>query len=185
MAKHVCPVWVGYLLSSRLRRLVLNPAKLLEPYIKQGMVVLDIGCAMGFFSLEAAKFVGEAGRVICVDVQAKMIDVLNRRAAKQGLVERIDSRVCSDDSLGVDDINSSVDVVLACNVIHETEKPAAMLSQMYAALKPGGIVLLVEPKGHVSEDEFHTTEGLALSAGFTIQSHPVVRRSLTVLLRKG
>jgi len=51
MAEHRCPVWVGYFLASGLRKLLQNPVKILSPYVKRNMTVLDIGCAMGFFSL--------------------------------------------------------------------------------------------------------------------------------------
>jgi len=40
---HVCPVWVGYLLASPLRKLLQNPDKILAPYVKPGMTVLDVG----------------------------------------------------------------------------------------------------------------------------------------------
>jgi hypothetical protein len=43
MAKKVCPVWIGHLLASPLRRLVQNPKKILEPYVTNGMTVLDFG----------------------------------------------------------------------------------------------------------------------------------------------
>ena len=49
MAEHVCPVWVGYLLASPVRKLFDNPEKVLAPYVKEGMTVLDVGSAMGFF----------------------------------------------------------------------------------------------------------------------------------------
>ena len=58
MAEKVCPVWVGYLLASPLRKLFENPRKILSQYVKEGMKVLDIGCAMGFFSLPLAQMVG-------------------------------------------------------------------------------------------------------------------------------
>jgi 2-polyprenyl-3-methyl-5-hydroxy-6-metoxy-1,4-benzoquinol methylase len=76
MAKHVCPVWVGYLLSSPIRKLFQDPDKILGPYIKEGMTVLDFGCAMGFFSLPAARMVGSNGKVICIDIQKGMIEKL-------------------------------------------------------------------------------------------------------------
>ena len=69
MAKRVCPVWIGYLLASPIRKLFQNPKKILYHYVKEGMMVLDIGCAMGFFSLPLSEMVGSKGKVICVDVQ--------------------------------------------------------------------------------------------------------------------
>ena len=43
MAEKVCPIWVGYLLASPVRRLFQNPDKILGPYIEDGITVLDIG----------------------------------------------------------------------------------------------------------------------------------------------
>ncbi len=79
MSESVCPVWVGYFLASPVRKLFQNPEKMLAPYVKEGMRVLDIGCAMGFFSLPLAQMIGLNGKVICVDVQEKMIKSLEKR----------------------------------------------------------------------------------------------------------
>ncbi|WP_170283761.1 hypothetical protein [Pseudodesulfovibrio senegalensis] len=46
---HVCPVWVGRLLASPIRRLVENPEKMMRPFVREGMVVLEPGCGMVFF----------------------------------------------------------------------------------------------------------------------------------------
>ncbi len=83
MAGNVCPHWVGYLLASPLRRLFQNPHKILGPYVEAGMTALDIGCAMGFFSLPLARMVGETGKIVCVDVQEKMLSSLQSGRGKQ------------------------------------------------------------------------------------------------------
>ena len=67
MANRTCPIWVGYLLASPLRKLLENPEKILKPHVNEGMKVLDIGSAMGFFSLPLAKIVSTKGKVVCVD----------------------------------------------------------------------------------------------------------------------
>jgi 2-polyprenyl-3-methyl-5-hydroxy-6-metoxy-1,4-benzoquinol methylase len=54
MAEHVCPYWAGYFLANRLRKLLQNPYKILAPYVRPNMTVLDVGSAMGFFSLPLA-----------------------------------------------------------------------------------------------------------------------------------
>ena len=51
MADHVCPPWMGRLLLNPLRKLVESPKKIFAPFVKEGMVVLEPGCAMGFFTL--------------------------------------------------------------------------------------------------------------------------------------
>ena len=58
MSQHVCPFWVGYLLLSPVRKLITNPDRILEPYVRSGMTVMDAGTAMGFFSLPLAELVG-------------------------------------------------------------------------------------------------------------------------------
>jgi ubiquinone/menaquinone biosynthesis C-methylase UbiE len=42
---------------------------------------------MGFFTLEAARIVGPRGRIIAADIQAKMLDVLRRRAERAEALE--------------------------------------------------------------------------------------------------
>jgi hypothetical protein len=54
MAHRVCPWWLGYLLVNPLRRLVQNPVALLQPYVAEGMTVLEPGPGMGFFTLAAS-----------------------------------------------------------------------------------------------------------------------------------
>ena len=89
MAKHVCPWWVGYLLISPIRRWLQDPDKILSPYISEGMTVLDVGPGMGFFTIPAARMVGNSGRVIAVDLQEKMLKSLVKRAEKAGVAGRI------------------------------------------------------------------------------------------------
>jgi len=182
MAGHMCPWWVGYLLINPLRRIYQPQEKVLGAFVKPGMTVLDIGPGMGYFSLWMARAVTETGRVVCVDVQQKMINGLKRRAAKRGLEGRIDARLCSDSDLGIDDLSSQVDFALAFAVVHEVRDASLMLEQIHAALKPGGRLLLAEPAGHVSASSFEDTEKLAVEAGYYIAARPRVRRSRTLLV---
>ena len=45
MAHRVCPWWLGYLLGAPLRRLMQDPRKVLAPYVREGMTVLEPGRA--------------------------------------------------------------------------------------------------------------------------------------------
>ena len=100
MSHRVCPWWLGYLLASPLRRLLQDPEEIVSPHVREGMTVLDIGCGMGFFSLPLAELVGETGKVVCIDLQGKMIEGLIKRAVKANLEKRIDARICRQNSLG-------------------------------------------------------------------------------------
>ena len=86
MAHRICPWWLGYLLANPIRRLWHNPRAILQSSVQEGMLVLEPGCGMGFFTLELARLVGRNGKVIAVDVQPRMIAGLKRRARKAGLL---------------------------------------------------------------------------------------------------
>jgi ubiquinone/menaquinone biosynthesis C-methylase UbiE len=184
MAGKVCPVWVGYFLSCPVRKLFQNPRKILSPYIKEGMKVLDVGCAMGFFSLPLAQMVGSAGRVVCIDVQQKMIESLNERAQKAGMFDRIETRICEDNSLGLSDLKEEFDFVLASAVVHEVPDLSGFFQQLYRTLKSTGHLLVIEPKGRVSQKDFVRTIAIASENGFEINSSPKISRSRAVLLKK-
>ncbi|MBN1765940.1 MAG: class I SAM-dependent methyltransferase [Sedimentisphaerales bacterium] len=184
MAKDLCPVWVGYLLASPLRKLIQNPDTMLDPYIKQGMQVLDLGCAMGFFSLAMARMVGQGGRVYCVDLQEKMVQVLKKRAQKKQLIDRMDIRQCSPESLNIEDLQGRIDFALASAVVHEVPDPASFFHHVSQAVKIQGKLLLVEPKGHVTTTEFDETISLARDHGFKLLETPKISMSRTALLEK-
>ncbi len=182
--QHVCPVWIGYLLAHPIRKLFQNPTRILSPHIKPGMTVVDVGCAMGFFTLPAAKMVGPSGRVIAVDLQSRMLEKLEKRAAKAGVRDRIETRVCPADSTGLEDLASRVDVVLAIAMVHETPNPGRLIAELSECLKPGGSLLIAEPRGHVSTSDFGDTLGLAGAAGLETLSRPEVGKTHSAWLMK-
>ncbi len=184
MAERVCPVWIGYLLSNPLRKLFQHPQKILSPYVKEGMQVLDIGSAMGFFSIPLAQLVGSTGKVLCVDMQEKMLKILEKRAQKAGVLQHIETRTCQQQSLGLKDVQEEVDFALLFAVVHEVPDQARLFAEVSAALKPGGKVLVAEPKGHVSAKNFERSVAVAQQQGFTIVETPHIRQSHTALLKK-
>jgi ubiquinone/menaquinone biosynthesis C-methylase UbiE len=184
MANHVCPWWLGYVLVSPLRRLWQPPEKILAPFVREGMLVLEPGCGMGFFTLDLARLVGPTGRVVAVDLQEKMLAGLRRRAARAGLLARIDVRLGQADRLGVTDLAGRVDVAFALHVVHEVPDAMGFFAEIAAALKPEGRLLFVEPRGHVSEDTFAASLALAETAGFRVVDRPTIRRDPAALLTR-
>ena len=165
MAGHVCPFWVGYLLLSPLRKLWESPERLFKPFVRPGMTVLEPGCAMGFFTLPLARLVGPEGRVIAVDIQPRMLAALSRRAGKAGLAQRIEIREARQDSMDIGDLRNAVDFAAALHVVHEMPRPDVFFAEIRQALKPGGQLLVIEPKGHVSAENFGRMTAVAESAG--------------------
>jgi SAM-dependent methyltransferase len=184
MAKCVCPWWLGYLLANPLRRLMYDPAKILAPYIREGMTVLEPGPGMGFFTLELARLVGPSGRVVAVDIQPRMLAGLKRRAARAGLRERVDPRLAEHDSLGVPDLAGKVDFALAFALVHELPAAGRFFTEVAGVLKPGAWLLLVEPAGHVNVAEFEDELQAAAQAGLQLADRPAIRHNRTALLKR-
>ena len=184
MDKRVCPWWLGYLLASSLRRLLHPPDKIVAPYLRPGMTVLEPGPGMGFFTLPMARAVGPSGRIIAVDVQPKMINGLRRRAQKSGLLDRIDARLALADSMGIGDLAGKVDFTLAFAVVHEMPRSAPFFAEAADALKPGARMLLAEPSGHVPPEKFEEELRDAGKAGLLVVERPMITRCTAALLEK-
>ena len=183
MARHVCPFWIGYLLASPLRRWAYDPDRLLSPHVRAGMTALDVGCAMGFFSLPLARLVGPGGCVVCLDVQERMLRALAKRAAEAGLSERLELRACAQDTLGLGDRAGAFDFALAFAVVHEVPSPERLFAELRLALKPEALLLLAEPAGHIGPAAFASELDAAQRQGFVVLETPSVRRSRAALLR--
>ena len=180
----VCPVWAGYFLVSPIRALLQNPQKILAPHISLGMHVLEVGPAMGFFTLPLARLVGPTGRVICVDVQEKMLGALMRRARRANLADSIEARVCDADSLRVADLVLNIDFVLAFAVVHEIGDAARFFREVQSVLKPRGRVLFAEPRGHVSERAFQEALSVAEHNGLQEFDSLKIARSRAAILER-
>ncbi len=182
MSHFLCPHWVGYLLVSPLRRLFHDPERILRPHVTSGMTVLDVGPAMGFFTLPLAGMVGPAGRVVAVDIQDSLLRSLRKRALRAGVSDRIVARQCRPDSLVLDDFGESFDFCVAFAVVHEVPDAGRLLADIFRSLKPGATCLIAEPRGHVPLGEFKRTLSVAREAGFRVADGPNVNCCHAALL---
>ncbi len=178
---HVAKWWVVYLFDNPLRRLILNPEPIFSSYVKPGMTVLDVGCGAGSHALCMARLVGERGRVIAVDIQPPLLKAVARRARRAGLDDRIETRLITSDSIGVEE---PVDFVNAFWMIHETPDARRLTVQIAAVLRDAGTFLAVEPRGHVSEDAFRELELMAEEAGLRVRERPRIRFSRAAAFAK-
>lgn len=166
----VCPVELSGSLDTRMRRWLQNPKKILNPYVKEGMRVIDFGCGPGFFSVWIAQTVGEKGKVIAADLQQGMLDKLKDKIAGTALKERIQIVKCDKDNINV---GEKVDFILAFYVVHEVPDKENLFTSFKNVLKDDGKVLIVEPKlFHVSKKEFASTISEAENAGFRSSTGP-------------
>jgi len=184
MAKIVCPPLVGYLLLNPLRKLLENPDKMLAPFVQEGMMVLEPGCGMGYFTLPLARMVGPKGRVVAAEIQPKMLSVLERRARKAGLLDRIELRQIGPEGFGIEDLSGMVDFAAALHMVHEVPDQTSFFTEVWKALKPEGKLLVIEPKGHVSQDLFEQTVAAAEKIGFKPGVHSGKKGGRVTILNK-
>jgi len=168
MERHVCPPWVGYMLINPLRNLIENPIKLLSSYVREGMMIIEPGCGMGFFTIPLAKMVGPTGKVVAIDMQPVMLEKVRKRARRAGLEERIDCRLVEGSTLSLEGYAGKADLAVALHVVHEVPDHALFFAELAGALKNGGKLLVHEPASHVSETDFEQSLGCAEAAGFRI-----------------
>jgi ubiquinone/menaquinone biosynthesis C-methylase UbiE len=111
--------------------------------LKPTSVVADIGAGTGYFSFRISPKVPE-GKVLAVDVQPEMIDILNflKTENQADNVEPILGSV-TDPNLPA----NTVDLALMVDAYHEFEYPKEMMEGIFTALKPGGQVVLIEYRG--------------------------------------
>ncbi len=181
MGVHVCPWRCAYIFDNCFRRFFHKPEKIFSPYLKEGMTAVDIGCGMGFFSIAMAKMVGENGRVISIDVQKEMLNILRKRAEKADFVSRIHTHNCKQDEIG---INEEVDFVLTFWMVHEVPDKENFFKQINSSLKVQRKLLIAEPKIHVSSEDFKETLNSAQKVGLELCDTPKISLSRAAVLKK-
>lgn len=111
--------------------------------VRPSQCVLDFGCRDGQYTLPAAKAVGPQGCVYAVDKDAKALRTLRQNIRKRRIDNIRVSRVANSDRLPVPP--ESVDIALLYDVLHggyfpEASQRIELLGQIYATIKPGGIL---------------------------------------------
>ena len=121
------------------RRRAVPPSEVIQRMgVSRKDVLLDLGAGIGYFSLPFSTKVRE---VVAVDVEPKMLHVLEARASRRG---RTNVRTLVAEALSLPFPDDSLDRVFIAFVYHELALPALVLEECYRVLRPKGRLTVVE-----------------------------------------
>jgi len=109
--------------------------------LKPGMAVADIGAGTGLFTRLFADAVGPGGKVYAVDVSKDFLDHITAGARMRGQPQ-VETIRGTQESTNLP--AGSVDVAFLCDVYHHLENHERILASIHQALRPRGLLVLVE-----------------------------------------
>jgi len=120
--------------------------------IQPGKNVADIGAGSGWFTVRAARRVGDTGTVYAVDINSNALDYIEDRVEKEHIqnVKTIFSRP-DDPKLPPDSVNA----VLLLKTYHEVSEPVVLLRNLRQALRPGARVGIIDRDGNGTDHGVH------------------------------
>ncbi|HYN83816.1 MAG TPA: class I SAM-dependent methyltransferase [Pyrinomonadaceae bacterium] len=112
--------------------------------IREGSGVADIGAGSGWFTVRAARRVGERGAVYAVEINEEFLRHIERRAGEEKLANVRPVLGKEDDPTLPP---ASVDAVLILKTYHEIAQPVRLLRNLRPALRPGALVGVIDRNG--------------------------------------
>ncbi len=127
----------GILMGSRVRQRLFDPVKTLRiADIQPGQTILEVGCGTGFFTIPAAKLIGEHGCLVAMDVSSEFLEQVSKKVQKANLNN---VRIVQRDALDTGLETASIDKVLLFGVIPFPLLPLdRLLPEMHRVIKPDG-----------------------------------------------
>ena len=112
--------------------------------IGEGSVVADLGAGGGWFTVRLARRVRPNGVVYAEDVQSQMIDAITRRMKREELDKLVQTVLGTQVDTGLP--AGSLDAALMVDAYHEFEQPVMLLRNLARAMKPSGLIGIVNYK---------------------------------------
>jgi ubiquinone/menaquinone biosynthesis C-methylase UbiE len=126
--------------------------------IKPGMVMGEVGAGRGRYTVQIASRIGPSGRIYANDIRKAALQSLDKRARDLGMTN-IETVLGSVTETKLPP--SALEMVIMVNVVHCLEKPVELLRNVGNALKPDGLIVVVE--GNLDKDPSAAGEWFARS----------------------
>lgn len=184
-AKFPAPSFFARVLDSGFRKRLEPPSKVIAySGIKPGMIVLEVGCGPGTFTLDAARAAGPAGKVYALDIQKDMLRRLRQKLSRPENMAVQNIEIVNRSAYDLPFEASSIDLVYMVTVFQEIPDKQRALQQINRVLKSGGILAISEFLPDPDYPWMSTTERMVKKAGFTVDGHSGNLWAYTVRFRK-
>jgi predicted methyltransferase len=110
-------------------------------HLVPGSIVADLGTGYGYYAARFSRIVGPQGRVYAEEIDAPLLDKVRQRMNAEKLTN-VEFRLGTPDDPKFP--TGALDAVIISDVYHEVEHPALLLAAVRKALKPGGLLLVVD-----------------------------------------
>ncbi len=178
-----CPVWLRWLVELDNPFTATNRADVIvrNLELQPGMKVLDVGCGPGRLAIPIARQIGPQGEVVALDIQAGML----RRAQERAQAAQLANIRFLQGGAGEGKLeHGQYDRALLVTVLGEIQDRERALQEIYAALKPGGILSVTEIIFDPHFQRRDTVLRLAGAAGFQEKKFFGNRIAFTMSLEK-
>ena len=109
--------------------------------VKPGMSVADVGAGGGYYTVRLARIVGPKGRVLAEDIVPETRDRLSDRIQRENL-DNVAVKLGTADNPMLP--HASFDRIFLVHMYHEVQSPYEFLWHLRDAVKPGGLVIVVD-----------------------------------------
>jgi len=144
-----------------------RPAEVMDALgIRAGQTVADVGAGSGYFTFHLASRVGPKGKVYAEDISDDQLQRIRQQVAREGL-SQIETTLgtVSDPKLPT----GALDAILVVLAYHEMHDYDAMLGGLNRALKPGGLLAIIDDEADPGEARSVSAEQHRIPKAFVLE----------------